>query len=48
MWVVELPYLVDGHKEYDELNTHRDLMKLLVGDDGELVLQFFVTFSRFR
>lgn len=30
------------------MNIHRDLLRSLTGDDSELVLQFFVTFSRFE
>jgi len=30
------------------VNTHRNLIQSLTGDDSELVLQFFVTFSRFE
>lgn len=30
------------------MNMHRDLLRSLTGDDSELVLQFFVTFSRFE
>jgi len=30
------------------VNTHRDLIQSLTGDNDELVLQFFITFSRFE
>lgn len=30
------------------MSTHHDLIRLLTGDNGEIVLQFFVTFSRFE
>lgn len=30
------------------MNMHRSLIRSLTGDDSELVLQFFVTFSRFE
>lgn len=30
------------------MNIHHSLMRSLTGDDSELVLQFFVTFSRFE
>src|SRR5215472_12270251 len=30
------------------MSTYHDLVRLLTGDDGDIVLQFFVTFSRFE
>ena len=30
------------------MSTHHDLIRSLTGDNGEIVLQFFVTFSRFE
>jgi len=35
-------------KESDGLSTHSNLIQSLTGDTGELVLQFFITFSRFE
>ena len=37
-----------GRKESNKVSTHRNLLQLLIGDNDELVLQFFVTFSRFE
>jgi hypothetical protein len=54
MLISDISVIVNGGtgkisgKESDGLSTHSNLIQSLTGDNGELVLQFFVTFSRFE